>query len=87
MGLNTQKEYGFIAQEVDKILPEIVREKGLNTNGGVELKANEIPNDKIETFSVMDYTRIIPILTQALKEQQAIIEALEKRIEALENNK
>ncbi|MFT4537526.1 MAG: hypothetical protein ACI9P5_004911, partial [Saprospiraceae bacterium] len=27
MGLNTEMEYGFIAQEVQKILPEIVREK------------------------------------------------------------
>ena len=85
MGLNTEKEYGFIAQEVGEILPEIVREKGLNTNGTVELKENGLPNDKVEIFSVMDYTRIIPILTQAIKEQQEIIKSLEKRIEALEN--
>jgi|21_taG_2_1085346.scaffolds.fasta_scaffold03876_2 hypothetical protein len=85
MGLNTEKEYGFIAQEVGEILPEIVREKGLNTNGTVEIKENDLPNDKVEVFSVMDYTRIIPILTQAIKEQQEIIKSLEKRIEALEN--
>ena len=32
MGLNTEMEYGFLAQEVQKILPEIVREKNLPTN-------------------------------------------------------
>jgi hypothetical protein len=32
MGLNTEMEYGFIAQEVQAILPEIVSEKNLPTN-------------------------------------------------------
>ena len=32
LGLNTELEYGFIAQEVALILPEIVRTKKLNTN-------------------------------------------------------
>ena len=33
----------------------------------------------------VNYTGLIPVLLEAVKEQQAIIEKLEKRIEALEN--
>ena len=33
----------------------------------------------------MDYTKIIPILTKAIQEQQALIKALEQRILILEN--
>jgi len=36
-------------------------------------------------LKVVNYTLLAPILTQAIKEQQAIIESLLKRIEALEN--
>jgi hypothetical protein len=33
----------------------------------------------------MDYTKLIPILTKAIQEQQALIKALEQRIINLEN--
>ena len=33
----------------------------------------------------LSYTLLVPVLVEALKEQQTIIEQLEKRIEALEN--
>ncbi len=84
MGLNTEMEYGFIAQEVQKILPEIVREKNLLTNAHTEIKAHEAQKAELGKFMVMDYTRIIPILTQAIKEQQDIIKAQNVRILALE---
>ena len=84
MGLNTEMEYGFIAQEVKAILPEIVREKGLSTNACVEVNPNEAQKDETENFVVMDYTRIIPILTKAIQEQQAQIDELKAKIVALE---
>lgn len=84
MGLNTEMEYGFIAQEVQTILPEIVREKNLPTNINTEIKSNEAQKAELGKFVVMDYTRIIPILTQAIKEQQDIIKEQNERILALE---
>lgn len=84
MGLNTEMEYGFLAQEVQTILPEIVREKNLPTNANLEIKPHQAPNTELGKFMVMDYTRIIPILTQAIKEQQDIITEQNKRILALE---
>jgi len=85
MGLNTEKEYGFIAQEVRAILPEITRRKKLHTNATKEVKANDLAMaNETETFTMIDYTKLIPILTQAIKEQQDVISTQESRIKALE---
>jgi len=59
---------GFIAQEVQKIIPEAV---------------NEPTNESKDLWS-MDYDKLIPVLTKAIQEQQVIIEELKDRIEMLE---
>ncbi|MBQ1698337.1 MAG: tail fiber domain-containing protein [Bacteroidales bacterium] len=73
-------QYGFIAQEVEKVLPDLV---GTDSNG----------------FKTVNYTGVIPVLTEAIKTQQEEIESLKseneqlkstleqllKRVEALEN--
>ncbi len=86
MGLNTEKEYGFVAQEVRKILPEITRIKKININAAKEVKPNEeqVETD-VEAFVMLDYTRLIPILTKAIKEQQEVINDQEKRLKTLES--
>ncbi|RAJ16332.1 tail fiber domain-containing protein [Olleya aquimaris] len=85
MGLNTELEYGFIAQEVKTILPEIVRQKTLNLNAAEEHKPHSANKSNFQDFLVMDYTRLIPILTKAIQEQQALIETQNSKIEDLEN--
>ncbi|MBL1231277.1 MAG: tail fiber domain-containing protein [Vicingaceae bacterium] len=84
MGLNTEKEFGFIAQEIQEILPEIVREKYLPTNGTERVNPNTPIENKNELFLTMDYTRLIPLAIQGIKEQQSIIEAQNAKIDALE---
>ena len=66
-------KYGFIAQEVEEVLPSLVH------------------LDEDSQLKSVEYTAVIPVLTEAIKEQQAMIEAqnelilkMEKRIEALE---
>lgn len=56
-GFSEGENYGVIAQEVEKVLPEIVRE------GKVSGKA-------------VSYTQIIPVLIEAIKEQQKTINEL-----------
>jgi hypothetical protein len=78
--LTEYKSFGLIAQEVQKIMPELVLES----------------EDEEKTLSV-NYNELIPILLNAIKEQQSEIEllkidlenykALEARIELLENYK
>lgn len=68
-------EYGFIAQEVQKVLPEIVKEKKMIVEG-----------EEMDVMGV-NYEMVIPILTQALKEQREEIELLKKEIEKLKVSK
>jgi len=62
-GFQEGRHYGVIAQEIEKVLPEIV---------------NTAPDG---TKSVA-YTEIIPVLIEAIKEQQKEIEQLKKIISA-----
>ncbi|TYB79829.1 tail fiber domain-containing protein [Bizionia myxarmorum] len=84
MGLNDKMEYGFIAQEVRDVLPEVTRIKALDTNATSENIPYQMKENKNESFVVLDYTRIIPILTKGMQEQQKIIETQNDRIFTLE---
>ena len=69
---------GFIAQEIQTIVPEAVDSF---VSGSIFVGETEIDNPLRvnEKF-------LIPVLTKAIQEQQAIIDGLIARIEALENN-
>lgn len=65
--------YGLIAQDVEKVLPELIT------------VYNGDDGDGIKDLRMLSYTELIPILIKAMQEQQAIIEDLTKRVQALEN--
>ena len=71
-GREGQKDLGFIAQEVEQVIPEIVRE-------------NEMPllDDSGEQYKTVDYEKVVAVLVEAVKEQQKQIEELKVLI----NNK
>lgn len=83
LGLKEGKEYGFVAQEVQQVLPDITAEKTFMTQAGAPRKPGQINDGKPETFVVMDYSRLIPILTQAIREQQTQIDSLKAELEQL----
>ena len=56
-------QVGFIAQEVEKVLPEVV-------------KNVETLNKENETHKVVDYAAVVPLLVEAIKEQQKQIDEL-----------
>jgi len=64
----TSSDIGFIAQEVQKVIPEVVYQPKHETN---------------DLWS-MDYDRLVPVLTKAIQEQQEQIEELREKIEELE---
>jgi hypothetical protein len=64
-GRSGKDDIGFIAQEVEKIVPGAVY-----TDTATKLKA-------------VDYPKLVPILVQAVQEQQAEIDALKAEVEAL----
>jgi archaellum component FlaC len=63
--------YGLIAQDVEKVLPDIV-----NTINGDD-------GDGIQNLKTVSYTELIPVLVKAMQEQQVIIEELQKQVEEL----
>lgn len=75
---------GFIAQEVEKVFPNIVREANMFSSPGTN--DNGITRAQhVYQVKTLSYTLLVPVLVEAIKEQQSIIEKLEKRIAALEN--
>ncbi|MBL0144780.1 MAG: tail fiber domain-containing protein [Chitinophagaceae bacterium] len=66
---DNQLQYGLIAQEVEKVFPEMV--KTIDTNG----------------YKGVDYVKLVPVLIEAIKEQQKQIEQQSNRIATLEKNK
>ena len=77
--LSKGKQYGFIAQEVKSVFPELVQNikkpEFKDKEGVVTSKGGE--------YTAMNYFELIPILTKALQEQQASIDNQLKKIEEL----
>jgi hypothetical protein len=59
-----QHDIGFIAQEVEKILPEIVREK-------------QWMDDNI--YKTVDYEKVVAVLVEAIKELKVEIDKLKNK--------
>jgi hypothetical protein len=72
-----QKQIGFIAQEFEQVFPSLIEECSEKSKDGEALET---------TTKTIKTSILIPILTKAIQEQQAIIEELKARITALENN-
>jgi hypothetical protein len=61
-------QYGFIAQELKKVMPELVKEDN-------------------EGYLGVNYTMLIPVLTEAIKEQQQELDLLKQELTLLKDNK
>jgi len=73
MQLPTRQKMGFLAQDVESVLPELV-------SSGT--KASDIHGNSFDSKSV-NYIEMIPMLTKAIQEQQAIIENLKSEMASL----
>lgn len=85
-GMNFSKEetsFGFIAQELKEIFPQLVTSKAI-PDPTVPVKLNQSAK-LVEGYYMVNYTGLIPVLTQAIQEQQEIIEGQNNRISELEN--
>lgn len=77
---------GLIAQEIAAIFPEATAEKYLpGTGGKTAATTADMENVQREVVTVVDYTALIPVLIESIKEQQAEIEQLKARISELEH--
>lgn len=63
-----QRDYGILADQVQAVMPEIVTES-------IELDG--------EKYSTVDYTKLVPVLIEAVKELSAEVEALKAKIKEI----
>ena len=80
MRLPEKIQHGFVAQELQKVFPEAVK----------EVSQPVFENSKLvrtEEFSAVNYQSLVPVLFKAIQEQQVQIEALQKEINELKGKK
>ena len=70
-GLNIKNDIGFVAQEVEEILPDLVMDYPKTNDDDIQYKS-------------LGMSKMIPTLVKAIQEQQTIIQDLKSRIEKLE---
>lgn len=85
MNLAAGKQYGFIAQQLETVVPELVNADFATTQGGDRMGKAGSTAAREDALKTVNYIGMIPILTQAIKEQQALIEQLQHQVEELQN--
>jgi hypothetical protein len=73
------KNSGFIAQEVEEIIPNVIEET---------IKLNDESNENLENetmYKHIKYNELVPYLTHAIQEQQKEIKGLKEEIDKLKN--
>lgn len=96
MNLPEGNQYGFLAQELEQVLPSLVvtsEHPGALLSAVEPLAEGQEPAEGMEAsthapsteIKSVNYVALIPILTEAIKEQQAQIKAQQAEIEALRN--
>lgn len=74
----TVQRVGLLAQEVEAVLPQVVKAAPFDISDYGISKSGE-------NYKTLQYERVVPLLVEAIKEQQQQIDQLTKRVEQLEN--
>jgi hypothetical protein len=82
INLNDKKQHGFISQEVEEILPELVKEVAQPVFE--EGKSGKV--ERVEKYKSINYNGFIAILTKAIQEQQEQIDELKNQLANKNNN-
>jgi hypothetical protein len=77
--LSKDHQYGLIAQEVETVLPDLVKEITAPLRLTEAEKKAKVKKDAFK-YKTVNYSALIPIMLKAIQEQQAEIEALKKQL-------
>lgn len=67
-----REQYGVIAQDLQKVFPEMVSEKAIFNNSGDDTM-----------YKTVDYIQLVPVMIEAIKELNAEVDQLKKELEEL----
>lgn len=73
--IQNRKQFGVIAQDVESVFPEMVHEKAIFVNAG---------DDTV--YKTVEYTQLIPVMLEAIKELNAKVIELENKLKEVEQN-
>ena len=76
-------QFGFIAQELEQVLPELVQQAIHPASDPLLEEENQ--HDEV-AFKSVNYLSLIPVLAEAIKEQSAIFDEKEAAITTLQND-
>lgn len=81
LALPQEKQYGFLAQELEQVLPSLVKDVETFATPDVA-EGEEVAGDPEVTGTIksVNYIALIPVLVEAIQEQQAEIEALKAEL-------
>ncbi len=88
MGFSSKKQYGFIAQEIEVVLPDLVSaEKQSIPGSSISNEDGTGANENFIDYKGINYTELTPIIVEAIKEMKndydTKISDLEKQIQDL----
>jgi hypothetical protein len=75
-------QIGLIAQEVEGVLPEVVHDVKIPAPLSPAEKKKGTKKEPV-SYKAMNYTELVPVMLQAIQEQQAQIEALKAQLASL----
>lgn len=82
LALPAEKQFGFLAQDLEQVLPNLVKDVETFAQPGEASAEGEMPDPEVTgTIKSVNYIALIPVLVQALQEQQAEIDALKAELE------
>ena len=81
MNLPEGQHYGLIAEDVEKVLPALVKQSKFETATD-ESSKNGTTTAAVD-FKALNYTELIPIMIKGMQEQQAMIEKQQQQINEL----
>jgi len=77
MNFSSRKQYGFVAQELEEVLPELVQVSQQ------PVRVNAQGEREMEDVKSINYTELISILTKAIQEHDQKLNNQDKKIEEL----
>ena len=74
--LTNKHQYGFISQEVERVIPDVVQD----IQGPIQIDAEGVVTENNTTYKAMNYDALVSVLVKGMQEQQHEIEELKSMI-------